>query len=89
MIAGPGIDTDIPQQLHQQHNHRDETNSEQPHDASSISQTHPNDDSTTETTPQGVRSGFSFGSVEDKKGVANKLQSAFGYSKDEELIGGM
>ncbi|KAF9934456.1 Sterol 3-beta-glucosyltransferase [Modicella reniformis] len=31
--------------------------------------------------------GFSLGSVHDKGAVAQKLQEAFGYSKDEELVG--
>ncbi|KAH7050687.1 hypothetical protein BKA57DRAFT_308184 [Linnemannia elongata] len=84
---GPRIDTDIAQQQQQQHHDRDETNPQRPYEASSSSKTHPNDNSTTGTIPQDVQSGFSLGSVEDKKRVANKLQSAFGYSKDEELIG--
>ncbi|KAF9090862.1 Sterol 3-beta-glucosyltransferase [Mortierella sp. GBA35] len=40
-----------------------------------------------EPAPRGIHSGFSFGSAEDKKDVANKLQAAFRYSKDEELVG--
>ncbi|KAF9542052.1 Sterol 3-beta-glucosyltransferase [Mortierella hygrophila] len=82
-LAGPNIDRGIAQQQHQQHNDRDETI----HDASFISETRPKDDLITGTTPQGVQSGLSFGSVKDKKTVTNKLQSVFGYSKDEELIG--
>lgn len=34
-------------------------------------------------------SGISFGSIRDKKTVAEKLQAAFGYAEVEEFIGGI
>ncbi|KAF9120146.1 Sterol 3-beta-glucosyltransferase [Mortierella sp. 14UC] len=92
-LARPRVDTDNVQQ----HPHLDDNNSykenndkhtshQRPHDVSPSSKTYSKDSATASTT-QGIQGGFSFGSVEDRKGVARKLQAAFGYSKDEELIG--
>ncbi|KAG0283595.1 Sterol 3-beta-glucosyltransferase [Linnemannia gamsii] len=83
---GPRIDSSIAQQ--QQQNEMDETSPDRPYEDSPISETHLQVSPTTGSMPRDVQSGLCFGSVEDKKGVANKLQSAFGYSKDEELVGG-
>ncbi|KAF9906440.1 Sterol 3-beta-glucosyltransferase [Linnemannia zychae] len=93
-LARPRADEDNMQQhLHVGHNnkYKDDNGQEtsllqQHHDVSPTSNTLSND-SASASTDQAIRSGFSFSSVEDKKGVASKLQAAFGYSKDEELIG--
>ncbi|KAI7815881.1 hypothetical protein BC939DRAFT_488408 [Gamsiella multidivaricata] len=64
------------------------TSPERPSDPSPITKPHlKNDLSTTPTDTRGASSGFSLGTVHDKEAVAGKLQAAFGYSKDEELVG--
>ncbi|KAF9919748.1 Sterol 3-beta-glucosyltransferase [Linnemannia zychae] len=63
-----------------------ETSLQSPDDASSISEV-----SCTDTDPgptcRSIQGELAFGTVEDKKGVANKLQATFGYPEDEQLMG--
>ncbi|KAG0373032.1 Sterol 3-beta-glucosyltransferase [Mortierella sp. AD032] len=82
------VDTDCVHKhpRHINNNNDNETSPQQPHDASPSSKRHPKD-STLTFTPRGIQGGFSFGSVEDRKEVTSKLQAAFGYCRDEELIG--
>ncbi|KAF9914044.1 Sterol 3-beta-glucosyltransferase [Lobosporangium transversale] len=59
---------------------------ERPSDPSPITKT-PHEGSNNNENQKGTASGFSFGSIHDKNAVAQKLQKAFGYSKDETLVG--